>query len=162
MENERVYAKIVVKGNYDKANDLVFRPLIRAYEEIGAKTLLEDGEAVILGTIDENGVFHELFTKKEIEYRHYEIIDKLMVWYKIATLTKEEMKKLENVIRRVIFKEDISLDFEVSSMRDLAEDRRIEFEAYNHSLVGHNPYSEPYNGYNDFSFKLEKVLDIGK
>lgn len=151
------YAKIIVKNNYEKEQDLVFRPLVRAYQKVGASTLLEDGNAILLGTIDDNGIFQELFTRKIIDFNGYQEIDQLDVWYKIASLSTEEANIIRSVIDKIIFNENITLDYEISTINDLANDRRVDFDAYNNALSSHNPYSEPYNGYNDFGFRLTKV-----
>ena len=153
---ERNYAKIIVKNNYESENDLVFRPLIRAYNLLKMNTLLEDDNALLLGVI-EDGKFIELFTKKEINNVSYEEIDMLDVYYKIARLSREEVNELCTLYNYLIFNEEARLPYEVSTIEDLAMDRAIEFKAYNDGLTNHNVYSEPFNGYNDFNFKLENL-----
>lgn len=153
---ERRYAKIIVKNNYESENDLVFRPLVRAYNLIGSKTLIENGNALILGVIIDNK-FYELFTKKEINCDFYEDMSLLDVYYKVAAITKEESDNLHEVYNTLLFGEKSNISDNISTIEDLAMDRAIEFKAYNDGLTNHNVYSEPFNGYNDFNFKLENL-----
>ena len=65
--------KIVVKNNYGKKGDLVYRPLVRAYQANGLNSFI-DGDSVYLLGIVRNNVFYELFTWKSIPFADYEII----------------------------------------------------------------------------------------
>ena len=156
------YGKIVVKNNYEKKNDLVFRPLVRAYKKIGVNSLMEGDSAVLLGVINEEDKFVEVFTKEVINYDEYEHVSVLDAYYMLAPIKVEQANMLRKVIGKLVFNKEISEDLEISTMEDLARDRGIEFQAFNDSLTSNNVYSEPYNGYNDFNFKLEKVKKNGK
>lgn len=152
-----VLGRIVVKNNYDKEGDLVYRPLVRAYLRNGLDSFIEEGNVMLYGIIHEN-IFYELFTGKEIPYSKYEIIDKENFDELIERLSLKEMKVIKKTINDFVFEKKESNAIDVGTMIDLATDRAVEFGAYNRNLSSINPYSEPLNGYNDFNYKC-KVLE---
>lgn len=158
------YEMILVKNEYQEEGDLVFRPLVRAYKEIGADSLIENGNAVILGVVDDNGVFYELFTGKEIDYsahKEYAAIHRCL-----NSLSREKIELLVEKINSLVFNErgtkDRSSDEIRQMMEEDAKDRAIEQKAYEDGLSMVNPYDkENPNGYKDFAYKCS-VLETYK
>lgn len=134
------FARIVVKNNYAKKGDLVFRRLIRAYQKIGAKSLVNGDRAIILGIVTD-GVFHELFTGKPIEYSYYHDISDEKAVPVIERLKSDEELwfNIELVIRNLVFKEHVVLPYE-EDINAPFEDRKIEAEAYECGLGPIDPY----------------------
>ena len=166
------YAKIVVKNNYEQKGDLVLRSYIRALRKIHEGKLLDGENASIYGVVDNNGDFHEFFTNKVINYDNYVLvsIDELDDIDMIPNNRKELLKK---IMDKVLFNENIELDFEISTIEELAKDRAIEFDAYNNFLSRINPYlrlsesdnQELYNAYDSFAHKIKetkKIKDLSK
>ena len=149
--------KIVVKNNYEKKGDLVYRPLVRAYANNGLDSFIENDRVVLLGIVKDN-VFYEIFTWKPIYYSHYEKIDINELDSYISNISVENVKLLKKTINSFIFNKTDGFDYDTSSIEELAKDRAIEFNAYDHDLTDINPYEEPLNGYNDFEYKC-KVLE---
>ena len=155
--------RIVVKNNYEKRGDLVLRSYIRALKKIKAGVLLREDHAYIYGNIGEDGKFYEFFTKELIDYNYYDLAspDEL---YGLNYIPIKEMYQIKKIIDHVLFRKDIDFNFEISSIEELAEDRAIEFEAYNNYLSRINPYmrldeenQDRYNAYNNFEIKLEEL-----
>lgn len=158
------YGKIVVKSNYEKKGDLVLRSYVRAMQKANLNAFLEGENGIIYGEINEDGLFHELLTNKVIDYDDYEEL----TLSDIERLFNKEVWDIDiarNIIRKIIFKENVKLDFEVSTMEEKAKDRAIEFEAYDKFLSKINPYmrlgdvqeDDNYFNYDNFSYKC-KVL----
>lgn len=156
------YAKIVIKDRYEQKGDLVLRSYIRAIKKIKANLLLglnlfsDSEKAYVYGVIKDDNKFHEFFTDRVIDYDNYEIVpeDGIIV---LRYIPLDEITKIKNVIEKVIFNEDIKLGFEVSTIDDLALDRKIEFEGFNNELSGVCPYprlGKPGNSYDDFQYKI--------
>ena len=158
------YAKIVVKDNYEKKGDLVLRSYIRALKKIKSKLLLDGDKAYIYGKIDENGKFHELFTKEIIDYDNYEAasVDEVLG---LVYLPLTQIDQIKKIINNVLFGRNIDFDFEISSIEELAQDRTVEFQAYLNFLSRINPYmrlgeeenQEKYNAYNNFQYKINQL-----
>ena len=157
------YAKIVVKSNYDKRGDLVLRSYVRALKKVNAKLMLDGDKAFIYGVVDDNGKFHELFTNEVINYEDYDLasVDEI---FDATMISNDKKKILEMIIGKVLFEKDINIDFEISSMEDLAKDRAVEFDAYDRFLSRINPYmrlsednQKMYNSYNDFLYKIDQL-----
>ena len=153
------FARIKVKNNYEKRGDLVLRSYIRALKKVNANLLLDGDDAYIYGVVDKNGTFHELFTKETFKYDYYEIIP-LDACLDLTLLSPKRLEKLKLIVEHFIFGHD-DIDFEVSTIEELAEDRAIEFEAYNNGLSRINPYNrlndnKSYNDYDNFFRKLEE------
>ncbi len=146
------FGKIVIKNNYEEEGDLVFRPLFRAYKMIGIDSLLKDNEAYILGIID-NNKFYELFTKKEICYPKIELVDIKEFNNLVENIPIEKALALKEVLNVLLDESENKLGSSLSTMEDLAQDRAIEFNAYNKEFTDINPYKEPFNAYNDFKYK---------
>ena len=163
------YAKIIVKNNYEKRGDLVLRSYIRAIKKANAGKLLDGENALIYGVIDDNNNFHELFTNRVINYDNYVpvSIDEL---FAVSKVSSDKKALLEKIMNTIIFGDKIDIDFEVSSIEDLAKDRAIEFDAYHHFLSRINPYlrlseidnQDLYNAYNNFLYKIREVMIINK
>ena len=159
------YAKIVVKDDYQRRGDLVLRNYIRALRKIDAKELLSGRDAYIYGRVDNEGIFHELFTGKDIGFNRFEYasLDEIL---RIASLDKEKVNKIRKIIKAILFNENIEFDFEISNSCELAEDRKIEFQAYNEFLSRINPYKrlndKDSSDYNDFLRKIDEIKTIEK
>ena len=157
------YAKIVVKSNYEKRGDLVLRSYVRALKKVGEKGFLDGDNAFIYGVIDDNNRFHELFTNEIIDYDNYVLVDVDEIFD--AYYTRDEHYELLNkIMHKVLFDKNNNLDLEISTMEELAEDRSIEFDAYDSFLSRINPYmrlssdnQELYNAYNNFLYKIEQI-----
>lgn len=154
------FGKIVVKDNYEKRGDLVFRPLIRAYSALGLDSFFENDDAILLGIIEDNN-FYELFTWKKINYSNFEIIDASRFEEIMSNMPLEKARLLKKTINDLIFNKHEEKEITSSSIEELAHDRAIEFQAYDKALTDINPYKEPLNGYNDFAYKC-KVLEKRK
>jgi len=154
------FGKIVVKENYEKRGDLVFRPLIRAYNALGLDSFFENEDAILLGIIEDNN-FYELFTWKKIEYSNFEIIDSSRFEEIMSNMPLEKARLLKKTINNLVFNKHEEKEMTSSSIEELAHDRAIEFQAYDKALTDINPYKEPLNGYNDFAYKC-KVLEKRK
>lgn len=153
------YAIILVKKEYEELGDFVFRPVVREYEKIGVGNLLSDNGAIILGMINENGLFTEFFTSKEIPTDVYIEINDNDLEFFLDGLTDDQKDKISEVIYKVVFNnhkiddrtiEDLKLDFAIDS-----HDRGIELDAYENGLSLINPFDmRNPNLYKDFVNKL--------
>ncbi len=158
------YVKIVVKSDYENEGDLVLRSYVRALKKANLKPFLDGDKGIIYGEVKEDGVFHELLTGKAIDYDE---IEELTISDVERLFNKEpwDLETAKKIIRKIIFREKVELDFEVSTMEENAMDRAIEFEAYNECLSKINPYmrlgevteDNNYFNYDNFSYKC-KVL----
>ena len=163
------YAKIVVKNNYEKRGDLVLRSYIRALRKINEERLLDGENALIYGIIDDENKFHELFTDEIIDHDDYILVD-IEEIFDVATVPNNRKELLRKLMSMVLFGNKEDLGIEISSIEELANDRAVEFEAYNNYLSRINPYmrldendsQELYNRYNDFSHKLKEAKVIKK
>lgn len=171
------FAKVVVKNDYQKKGDLVFRPLLRAYNEIGAKALMERGNALLIGMIDRDGVFHELFTGNEFYCANYEDMDMGYIYEITKSLPKDVIEKIQNVINSLIFKKKVEVktpdkivyegvnapDYqdELQKIKENDEDLKVEAKAYENGLSLIDPYDkENLNGYRDFLYKVSKLNEL--
>ena len=154
------FGKILVKDCYHQKGDLVFRPLIRAYNELGLDSFFEGENVVLLGIVKDN-IFYELFTWKPINYSNYEIIDNDEFENIMKDMPLEKARLLKRTINNLVFNKHEETNINSSTIEELAHDRAIEFDAYDKLLTDINPYQEPYNAYNDFNYKCE-VLEKRK
>lgn len=155
-----VVARIVIKENYENKNDLVLRSYVRALRSLGNNPYFDEDKAYIYGTIDDENAFHELFTNKLIPYDNYQIIDEKIFKDDFKNLGVEIIYSVSQIIKKLIFNEDSK--YNIVEMEELAKDRAVEFDAYIKNLTSHNPYSEPLNGYNNFSFKCNELQKVKK
>ena len=162
------YAKIIVKNNYEQRGDLVLRSYVRALKKIREGRLLDGDNAIIYGVINDDGKFYELFTNEVIDYDNYVYVDieEIFDTYTMPNNRKELLKKL---IEKVLFEKENDLNIEISTIEDLANDRAIEFDAYNNFLSRINPYmrlsemeEKKYNAYNSFIEKIKELKKISK
>ena len=130
------YAKIVIKNNYEKRGDLVLRSYLRALKRINANLLLGENEAYVYGTVDENNKFHELLTGEVIEFDYFKTISEGDI-LRVLNLPIEELYKIKKCINSVLFGNGVDSD---SSIEEKAEDRYVEFDAYDKFLSRINPY----------------------
>ena len=164
------YAKIIVKNNYEKRGDLVLRSYIRAIRKIHEGRLLDGDDACVYGIVN-NGIFHELFTNKVINFDNYIYVTTDEI-FDIMMLEEPRRALIEKIIRKVLFNENIDLRFEVSTMEELFIDRVVEMNAYENHLSRIHPYArlnggDPNNDYDNFFRKIEeakmiKILDNQK
>ena len=171
------FAKIVVKNDYQKKGDLVFRPLLRAYNEIGAKALMERGNALLVGMVDRDGMFHELFTENEFYCANYEEMDMGDIYEIKKNLSNEDIVNIQNVINSLIFKKKVEVkpnkeivyegvnspDYqdELKKIKENDEDLKVEVRAYQNGLSLIDPYDkENLNGYRDFLYKVSKLNEL--
>lgn len=155
-----VVARIVIKENYENKNDLVLRSYVRALKSIGDNPYVTEDKAYLYGTIDSDNKFHEAFTGQLIPYNDYELLDEQEVKNILDTVGVNVIYAIGQIIKNIIFNENSQYD--IQEMEELAKDRAIEFDAYIKDLISHNPYSEPYNGYNSFSFKVKEIQKVKK
>lgn len=156
-----IFYKIYLINNFETENEISNRPLARGYEKVGAQQELINEHPAIIVFIDSNMLVHEFYTGDFL--RKYNITGDVkdssiltfndLSQFNFDLIPEEEIGKysslrknleLRKVIAKVIFNQDN--DFEVSTMEDLAEDRAIQFDAYNKGLTTINPYSEDYMG----------------
>lgn len=164
------YARIVIKSNYEKRGDLVLRSYIRAIKKLKVNALLcndltsDIEKAYIYGEIKDDGKFYELFSNRVIDCDNYEMVpDEEISFFRGIPLSK--IYKIKKVIEYVLFNRKLEFDFEVSSAEELAEDRAVEFRAYNSLLSGINPYPRLgendnkaiNNAYNNLQYKLKMI-----
>lgn len=171
------FAKIIVKNDYQKKGDLVFRPLLRAYNEIGAEALMERGNALLIGMVDRDGIFHELFTGNEFYCANYKEMDMGDIYEITRDLPKGINQKINNVINSLIFKKKVEIkpndgivyeginapDYqdELQKIKENDEDLKVEARAYENGLSLINPYDkENLNGYRDFLYKVSKLNEL--
>ena len=94
----------------------------------------------------------------------YNIFTKIL---DVAILPENKQELYNKIVKKVLFGEDIKLGFDISTNEDLAEDRSIEFDAYNHYMSRINPYQrlsdqDAYNDYNNFLRKIEEIKIMKK
>lgn len=152
------YAIILVKKEYEELGDFVFRPIVREYEKIGAGNLLGDNGAILLGKINDDGLFIEYFTNEEVPTDSYiEINDEDLEFF-LDGLTDDKKDKISEVVYKFILGnekddrtiEDLKRDFAID-----AHDRGVELEAYENGLSLINPFDlKNPNLYKDFVNKL--------
>ena len=134
------YAKIIVKSNYDKRCDLVLRSYVRALKKIGESRLLSGDNAFIYGVIDDNNVFHELFTNEVIDFDEYVYVD-VDELFEVANMSDARRELMTKIVQKVLFKNPkVYLDFDVTTLEEQSQDHYVEFEAYENHLSGINPY----------------------
>lgn len=167
------YAKIIVKSDYDKRADLVLRSYIRALIKSNIKELLSEliGEyegpylngdrAYIYGIVDDNGIFHELFTGNIIDYDGYEFVSE-NEYNKIMNLDEDKKDIIRKIIEKVLFRKENDLSITVSNMQELNVDKEIEFYAYDRCFSLINPYhflvkDLSRDDYDNFLCKIENV-----
>ena len=156
------YAKITVKSNYEKRGDLVLRSYVRGLQKIEAMSLLDNDKAYIYGVVDQKGVFHELFTKQIIDFDEYVEVP-IEECSMLTSLPNDLTSKIYKITQCTLFDCDMEFDFEISTMEELANDRKVEFDAYDMFLSRINPYQrlennpQGYNDYNSFSRKIEEI-----
>ncbi len=167
------YARITVKSDYNKRADLVLRSYIRALIKSNIKELLSDlicdykgpylngDRAYIYGIVDDNGLFHELFTGNIIDYSDYEIVSE-NEYNSLINLSLDKKDIIRKVIEKVLFRKENDLDINISNMEELAVDRGIEFTAYDRCFSLINPYhfsgeNESHDDYDNFLRKIEKI-----
>ncbi len=156
-----IYAKIIVKNEYARRGDLVLRQYIRAVKKINAGELLDGDNALIYGTVDEVGRFHELLTGNIIDYNGYVVVPE-EEYNNVCYSVSNKRELLTKVIEKLLFNQDNDLKMEFSTMEELARDRAIEFDAYDKHLSRVNPYqrvSLPESDCNNF---LNKIKEINK
>jgi hypothetical protein len=155
-----IFYKIYLINNFETDNEISNRPLARGYEKVGAKELINDYPAIIV-FIDNDMLVHEFYTGSFL--RKYNITgdredSSILTFndlsqFNFDLIPEEDIQKynslrrnleLRKVIAKVIFNQNN--DFEVSTMEELAQDRAIQFDAYNNGLTTINPYSEEYMG----------------
>ena len=154
------FAKIVVKYDYEEKGDLVFRPLKRIYEKMGFTSFIDNDDTILLGIVRDND-FYELFTWKKIPFSIYQEIDLKEFYDIIDNFPMDKVSLLKKTINALIFNKNKEILDNMYNIEDLARDRAVEFNAYDNHLTSINPYDEPLNGYNDFSYKC-KVLEKRK
>ena len=160
------YAKIIVKSDYEKRGDLVLRSYIRALKKVNGVELLDGDNALLYGMVDEFGNFYEFFTKEIIDFDNYEIIP-FEEYIDICFLPKEKKEIIKKVIKKIIFEKNIELDMDSSTIRELAIDRLIEFQAYNNYLSRINPFTRLDDqsnmfAYNSFQSKLKEIKKMAE
>ena len=149
--------KIVIKSNYEKKGDLVFRPLVRAYKNNGFDAFIDGNDIFLLGIVNDD-VFYELFTWKPIPYKNYELIDGEEFDDMMRNLPLEKARLLKKMINNFVFGKHDEMFYNSSEIAEYAKDRAVEFDAFNHDLTEINPYQEPLNGYNDFTYKCKVLM----
>lgn len=155
-----VVARIVIKEKYEKKNDLVLRSYVRALRNIGDNPYIEDDKAYLYGIIGDDNKFHELLTGEIIYYSNYEFLDENELKKSMDSVSVNVIYAISQIIKNIIFNKNSQYD--ILEMEELAKDRAIEFDAYIKELISHNPYSEPFNGYNNFAFKCSEIQKVKK
>jgi len=155
------FGKIIVKNDYENKGDLVLRSYVRAMKKSNLTPFIDGDNAVIYGVVKDDTLFHELLTDKVIDYDNIEYLSVDNI-NKLFGNEPWDINLARNIIRKLIFKEEILLNFEVSTIEEKAEDRAVEFKAYNESLSKVNPYmrlgeeqeDNNYFNYDNFSYKV--------
>ena len=91
------YAKVNIKGNYKEQGDLVFRPLLRAYQKLGIIDMQKDESIPLIG-IAYNDEFYEFTTWKKMDNVDFQIISREEFISLLAStffLTKKMKKNIE-------------------------------------------------------------------
>ncbi len=156
-----IYAKIIVKNNYERRGDLVLRQYVRAIRKINAGEFLDGDNALVYGTVDELGRFHELLTNNIIDYNGYVVVPE-EEYNNICYNVTSKRELLTKVIEQVLFNKKNDLNMEFSTMEELARDRAIELDAYEDHLSRINPYQRVATPSSDCNNFLNKVREINK
>lgn len=163
------FGKIIVKGDYSKEGDLVFRPLLKAYKEAGLEPLIQLGNAIIIGVVDKDGIFNEWFTGNRLYYNGVKEMDMGDIGEVLRSLDKEKAENIRNILNTIVFKRTLptskSIDYldEQKKLESDNEDLMVEARAYDKGLSLINPYDkENLNGYRDFLYKVSKLNEHEK
>lgn len=148
MENNEVI-RILIKDHYDKKEDLVSRPLVRAFRKLNSnginKFITDDG--VYIYAHKKGYVVTEIVTQKVMKINgfDYEVVNSGELLKIIKSLKENEIAQLHELIRKYVFGENIDIKFmEVSTMEERASDRAMQFKEYNQGLSNVNPYDKEY------------------
>ena len=142
MNNEKKYAKIIVKSKYDKRGDLVLRSYVRALNKVDETRLLSNDRntAYIYGTLDDNNRFHEFFTGEIIYFDEYVCVYTNEI-VNIEYMSKKRKELMKKIVEKVLFKKTrIFLDFDITTPEEESEDHYVEFDAYENHLSLITPY----------------------
>ena len=139
--------RILIKDHYDKKEDLVSRPLVRAYKKLNSENInkfITDGGIYLYGFI-EDGIIRELVTQQVIDLNNmeYEIVNSSDVLSIMKSLTTKEIQRIYALISKYVFGASVEIDFvEVSTLEEKAKDRAYLFDEYNNNLTALNPYDK--------------------
>lgn len=144
---EKEFVKVLIKNHHDVKEDLISRPLVRAYNKLdgnGIKNLITDNGIWLYGYM-KDGKFYELFTDNliDINIPSYIKVSAKEVEDIKTSLTNEELAKIFVLIQKFIFGLDVKVDFlEVSTMEEKACDRNVLLGEYHRGLTDINPYDK--------------------
>ena len=153
-----IFYKIYLVNNYETEQEISNNPLKRGYLKAGADELIEQ-EPFILVFVDNDMLVHEFFTGQYLkgnnitgnENDNNVLSFNDMSYFNFLPVNYGELPKYEKlrnnknlrlVIQKVIFNENN--DFEVSNMEELANDRALQFNAYENGLTSFNPYTDSF------------------
>lgn len=160
---EKSVARVLIKNHHDKKTDLVSRPLVRAFNKIksnGVSNFITDGGIYLYGCL-EDGVFYEIFSQLPIKVNNleYEMVPSSELLNNIKGLSQDEIRKIYSLIKKLVFGENVSIDFvEISTKEECASDRALLFKEYNNDLSYINPYER--NHENDYNLSLIERIKI--
>ena len=155
-----IYYKIYLCNNFETEKEISNRPLERGYIKTGATNLINEVPFLVV-FVDQDMLVHEYYTGGYLRMCHITGSDEDdniltfndLIQFRFELVKPDELEKfvelrnnkaLKKAIRKVIFNDEN--DFEVSTMEELAEDRAIQFDAYDKQLTSINPYTESYIG----------------
>ena len=158
--------KFLVKDHHDSKDDLVSRPLVRAFKKInqgGVKNFITDNGVYLYGYLEDDSVY-DVFTERliEIDNLNYEEASSNELVSKVRTLKEEEIGKMHALINELVFGQKAKIDFEISTMEEEAYDRNLMFQEYNEGLSLINPYEKGCE--NDYKKSLVEraLIEKGK
>ena len=141
--------RILIKDHHDSKEDLVSRPLVRAYRKLnsnGIKQFITDNGIYLYGHKKGN-VVTEIITQQvmNVSDKDYEVFDSGELLKMFKSLKKREIQDLHILIRKYVFGENVNVNFmEVSTMEERASDRAVQFKEFNKGLSDVNPYDKEH------------------
>ena len=147
--NEIKYVKMIYTLDYDTKKDKSKRALLRAYEKSGIVELIENGCPFVLCYVHD-GKMYDFVTHREImaNGQSYQVVDREEVGTIIDAMGFKKVKKLYGILCVMLFDEKYDLGFDITTMDEMVEDRRIQWNAYQAGLTEISPYDkETMNDY---------------
>lgn len=134
------FVKMIYTNNYDTFDKKGKRPLLRAYLKAGVNELVENDCPFVLGYVCE-GMLFDAFTNREISINGNLVeIDDNELKCILDTLDNEKKEMISDIIKVMFFNEKVDLGFDISTMYEVADDRKEQWVAYQNGLTEISPY----------------------
>lgn len=157
--------KLLVKDHHDNKEDLVSRPLVRAFNKIKTESIKNfiDNNGVYLYCYQEDDKVYEVFTQREIDLEgvNYQEVSSQELLDNVKSLSQQEIGKIYALIGKLVLGDNVAVDFiDISTPEELASDRAVLFKEYNQGLSLINPYER--NHENDYNKSLVERMMVEK